>query len=158
MIRHLVPGFKNLFLHIPKHSTLAFHFLYSIGIDFDLSTRYAQVSSYCDTLSAGGNDSHVEDAHPGPAIAALMKLSFDEEHRLAMCQLGAIYVVARLVQVEAPYQAECCITLKRYAGMALTNLTFGDGNNKALLCSMKPFMSALVAQLGSTSEDLVQVK
>ncbi|BES95248.1 medulla oblongata development [Nesidiocoris tenuis] len=116
-----------------------------------------QVSSYCDTLSAGGNDSHVEDAHPGPAIAALMKLSFDEEHRLAMCQLGAIYVVARLVQVEAPYQAECCITLKRYAGMALTNLTFGDGNNKALLCSMKPFMSALVAQLGSTSEDLVQV-
>ena len=41
----------------------------------------------------------VEEAHPGPAIAALMKLSFDEEHRLAMCQLGALYVIARLIQV-----------------------------------------------------------
>uniref|UniRef100_A0A0A9WDI2 Adenomatous polyposis coli protein n=1 Tax=Lygus hesperus TaxID=30085 RepID=A0A0A9WDI2_LYGHE len=116
-----------------------------------------QVTNYCDTLASGGSENHVEETHPGPAIAALMKLSFDEEHRLAMCQLGALYVVARLVQVEAPYQSECCITLKRYAGMALTNLTFGDGNNKALLCSMKPFMTALVAQLSSTSEDLTQV-
>lgn len=41
--------------------------------------------------------------------------------------------------------------------MALTNLTFGDGNNKALLCSMRPFMAALVAQLRSPSEDLRQV-
>ena len=28
------------------------------------------------------------DHHPGPAIAALMKLSFDEEHRQAICNLG----------------------------------------------------------------------
>ena len=28
------------------------------------------------------------DHHPGPAIAALMKLSFDEEHRHAICTLG----------------------------------------------------------------------
>ena len=26
--------------------------------------------------------------HPGPAIATLMKLSFDEEHRHAICTLG----------------------------------------------------------------------
>ena len=52
---------------------------------------------------------------------------------------------------------QSCVTLRRYAGMALTNLTFGDGNNKALLCSMRPFMSALVAQLRSPSEDLRQV-
>jgi len=26
--------------------------------------------------------------HPGPAVAALMKLSFDEEHRHAICCLG----------------------------------------------------------------------
>jgi len=42
----------------------------------------------------------------------------------------------------------------RYAGMALTNLTFGDGTNKALLCSFRGFMRALVAQLASPSEDL----
>ena len=28
------------------------------------------------------------DTNPGPAMAALMKLSFDEEHRSAICQLG----------------------------------------------------------------------
>lgn len=41
--------------------------------------------------------------------------------------------------------------------MALTNLTFGDGTNKALLCSFRSFMRALVSQLHSPSEDLRQV-
>ena len=41
--------------------------------------------------------------------------------------------------------------------MALTNLTFGDGTNKALLCSMKTSMEALVLQLTNQNEDLCQV-
>ena len=41
--------------------------------------------------------------------------------------------------------------------MALTNLTFGDGTNKALLCSMKSSMLALVSQLFNTNEELCQV-
>lgn len=41
------------------------------------------------------------DKHPGPTIAALMKLSFDEEHRHAMCQLGGLYAIAQLIQVSA---------------------------------------------------------
>ncbi|KTF85872.1 hypothetical protein cypCar_00043200 [Cyprinus carpio] len=49
------------------------------------------------------------------------------------------------------------VTLRRYAGMALTNLTFGDVANKATLCSMKGCMRAMVAQLKSESEDLQQV-
>ena len=49
------------------------------------------------------------------------------------------------------------ITLRRYAGMALTNLTFGDVANKALLCSMKGCMKALVAQLHADNEDQRQV-
>ena len=49
------------------------------------------------------------------------------------------------------------ITMRRYACMALTNLTFGDGTNKALLCSMKSCMDALVNQLASPNEDLKQV-
>lgn len=40
-----------------------------------------------------------DDPHPGAAIAALMKLSFDEEHRIAMCQLGALHAIATLIQV-----------------------------------------------------------
>jgi adenomatosis polyposis coli protein len=39
------------------------------------------------------------ERHPGPTIAALMKLSFDEEHRHAMCQLGGLHAVAELIQV-----------------------------------------------------------
>ena len=47
--------------------------------------------------------------------------------------------------------------MRRYACMALTNLTFGDGTNKALLCSMKSSMDALVTQLTNQNEDLCQV-
>lgn len=41
--------------------------------------------------------------------------------------------------------------------MALTNLTFGDSGNKALLCSYREFMRALVIQLQSASDELRQV-
>ncbi|XP_030581587.1 adenomatous polyposis coli protein isoform X2 [Archocentrus centrarchus] len=96
-----------------------------------------------------------------PAVCVLMKLSFDEEHRHAMNELGGLQAVAELLQVDCemfglssdPYS----ITLRRYAGMALTNLTFGDVANKATLCSMKGCMRAMVAQLKSESEDLQQV-
>lgn len=54
-------------------------------------------------------------------------------------------------------ESEFCITLRRYAGMSLTNLTFGDGKNKTLLCSYNKFLTALVDQLKSPSEDLRQV-
>lgn len=43
------------------------------------------------------------ERHPGPTVAALMKLSFDEEHRHAMCQLGGLHAVAELIEV-------CCVT------------------------------------------------
>lgn len=41
--------------------------------------------------------------------------------------------------------------------MALTNLTFGDSGNKALLCSYRDFMRALVIHLQSPSDELRQV-
>ncbi|XP_015927077.1 adenomatous polyposis coli protein isoform X2 [Parasteatoda tepidariorum] len=126
-----------------------------------------QIRDYSDFLRDLGSSnvdfSHNEnlDLHPGPAIAALMKLSFDEEHRHAMCQLGGLQAIAELIQADHEVHGntsdQFCVTVRRYAGMALTNLTFGDGTNKALLCSMKPFMQALVAQLHSPNEDLRQV-
>ncbi|XP_049945823.1 uncharacterized protein LOC126427981 [Schistocerca serialis cubense] len=126
-----------------------------------------QLREYCETLRATlqGQPSPQDDEtdhHPGPAIAALMKLSFDEEHRHAMCHLGGLLAVAELIQMDHEAHGgatsdQACVTLRRFAGMALTNLTFGDGANKALLCSLRPFMRALVAQLASPSEDLRQV-
>lgn len=77
-----------------------------------------------------------------------------------MCHLGAVQTIANLVHcdhvVHGPSEKKC-ISLRRYAGMALTNLTFGDGNNKALLCANKEFMKALVAQIPTDADDLLQV-
>ncbi|XP_045897802.1 adenomatous polyposis coli protein-like, partial [Micropterus dolomieu] len=95
-----------------------------------------------------------------PAVCVLMKLSFDEEHRHAMNELGGLQAVAELLQVDCEMfglsSDHYSVTLRRYAGMALTNLTFGDVANKATLCSMKGCMRAMVAQLKSDSEDLQQ--
>lgn len=41
--------------------------------------------------------------------------------------------------------------------MSLTNVTFSDSGNKALLCSYRKFMRAIVVQLQSSSEELRQV-
>ncbi|XP_077354573.1 adenomatous polyposis coli protein isoform X2 [Festucalex cinctus] len=123
-----------------------------------------------------------------PAVCVLMKLSFDEEHRHAMNELGemrtktkmasrvdhaltctsapsarsgGLQAVAELLQVDCEMLGlsgdHYSVTLRRYAGMALTNLTFGDVANKATLCSMKACMRAMVTQLKSESEDLQQV-
>ncbi|GAB6032124.1 hypothetical protein CHUAL_010487 [Chamberlinius hualienensis] len=133
-----------------------------------------QVREYCNSIrdSDSGSDEdpaspeaaqgvRSSDQYPVSAVAMLMKLSFDEEHRHTMCQLGGLQALAELIQLDyethGNVNSQDSITMRRYAGMALTNLTFGDGTNKALLCSNKPFMRALVAQLHSPSEDLRQV-
>ncbi|CAL4096233.1 unnamed protein product, partial [Meganyctiphanes norvegica] len=130
-----------------------------------------QIREYSDYLyerlvctGAGGGPLLEDDMarHPCPAMAAIMKLSFDEEHRHAMCILGGLHAIAELIKRDLDAHGsttndQYCVTLRRYAGMALTNLTFGDGTNKALLCTFKPCLKALVAQLHSPSEDLRQV-
>ena len=74
---------------------------------------------------------------------------------------GGVQAIADLIEVDQLTHGHTTeqynITLRRYGCMALTNLTFGDGTNKALLCSMQGFMEGLVEQLKSTCEDLVQV-
>ena len=46
-----------------------------------------QITDWLSCLFSGHGSADI-DHHPGPAIAALMKLSFDEEHRHAICTLG----------------------------------------------------------------------
>ena len=74
---------------------------------------------------------------------------------------GGLQAIAELLEVDDEINGATTeqynITMRRYACMALTNLTFGDGTNKALLCSMKSCMLALVSQLNSYNEDLRQV-
>uniref|UniRef100_A0A1Y1N4K9 Adenomatous polyposis coli protein n=2 Tax=Photinus pyralis TaxID=7054 RepID=A0A1Y1N4K9_PHOPY len=102
------------------------------------------------------------DKHPVQTIAHLMKLSFDEGHRQAICQLGGIHSIANLIETEHALHGSTseeghCVLLRRYSCMALTNLTFGDSGNKALLCSFRQFMRVLVLQLQSPCDELRQV-
>ncbi|KAM8960450.1 adenomatous polyposis coli protein 2 [Pelodytes ibericus] len=133
-----------------------------------------QIRSYTETCwewmlghEQGGG---VHEGNPAPvpvepqicqASCAIMKLSFDEEYRKAMNELGGLQAVAELLEVD--YQMHrmtsdpLSLALRRYAGMALTNLTFGDVVNKATLCSRRGCMQAIVAHLASESEELQQV-
>uniref|UniRef100_A0A8D2DE44 Adenomatous polyposis coli protein 2 n=1 Tax=Sciurus vulgaris TaxID=55149 RepID=A0A8D2DE44_SCIVU len=132
-----------------------------------------QIRAYCETcwdwLQA--REAAPEGSGPGTpvpiepqicqATCAVMKLSFDEEYRRAMNELGGLQAVAELLQVDYEMhkrtQDPLNLALRRYAGMTLTNLTFGDVANKATLCARRGCMEAIVAQLDSDSEELHQV-
>uniref|UniRef100_A0A7N6AS92 Adenomatous polyposis coli protein basic domain-containing protein n=2 Tax=Anabas testudineus TaxID=64144 RepID=A0A7N6AS92_ANATE len=135
-----------------------------------------QIRTYCDsgwdwienhtgTPSPGGTKTtdipEPVDPQICQAMCAIMKLSFEEEYRRAMNELGGLQVVADLIHLDQDMYGmqndPINMALRRYAGMALTNLTFGDVVNKATLCSKKSCLQALVAQLGSDSEELHQV-
>ncbi|XP_032226429.2 uncharacterized protein LOC116609777 isoform X2 [Nematostella vectensis] len=129
------------------------------------------VRAHCDVVHYGDMPPHpcaerwyppLRDYGPGPAVAALMKLSFEEEHRTAICELGGLHAIAELIEIDHKVNAECkdfySISLRKYAGMTLTNLTFGNTKNKTILCKMDKTLEALIAQLGTTEEEeIVQV-
>uniref|UniRef100_A0A8C8SL93 APC regulator of WNT signaling pathway 2 n=1 Tax=Pelusios castaneus TaxID=367368 RepID=A0A8C8SL93_9SAUR len=91
------------------------------------------------------------------ATCAIMKLSFDEEYRQAMNELGGLQAVAELLQVDYEMHKMSSdplnLALRRYAGMALTPPPPGG----ATLSSRRGCMQAIVAQLASESEELHQV-
>ncbi|XP_037679732.1 adenomatous polyposis coli protein 2 [Choloepus didactylus] len=131
-----------------------------------------QIRAYCETcwdwLQARDGGPEGGGAAPVPiepqicqATCAVMKLSFDEEYRRAMNELGGLQAVAELLQVDYEMHKvtrdPLNLALRRYAGMILTNLTFGDVANKAALCARRGCMEAIVAQLASESEELHQV-
>nr|XP_014087971.1 uncharacterized protein LOC106616045 [Bactrocera oleae]XP_036214461.1 uncharacterized protein LOC106616045 [Bactrocera oleae] len=159
---------------VRKCASMALHNVVHSHMDEKTARREAkvlrlleQILDYCNflkTLLQSGGEAIADDSerHPLAAISSLMKVSFDEEHRHAMCELGALQAIPNLVHLDHAVHGpkpedQCCNSLRRYALMALTNLTFGDEHNKAYLCSQKIFMEALVAQLDSAPDDLLQV-
>lgn len=159
---------------VRKCASMALHNVVHSHMDEKTARREAkvlrlleQILDYCNflkTLLQSGGEAIADDSerHPLAAISSLMKVSFDEEHRHAMCELGALQAIPNLVHLDHAVHGpkpedQCCNSLRRYALMALTNLTFGDEHNKAYLCSQKLFMEALVAQLDSAPDDLLQV-
>uniref|UniRef100_A0ACB8F2R9 Uncharacterized protein n=1 Tax=Sphaerodactylus townsendi TaxID=933632 RepID=A0ACB8F2R9_9SAUR len=112
-------------------------------------------------IPEGGADPVPIEPQICQATCAIMKLSFDEEYRRAMNELGGLQAIAELLQVDYEMHKLTSdplnLALRRYTGMVLTNLTFGDVVNKATLCSRRRCMQAIVAQLAADSEELHQV-
>lgn len=127
--------------------------------------------AHCDVVQFKGFPVHpcaerwyppLMDYGPAPAIAALMKLSFEEDHRTAICELGGLQAIAELVQIDHQVNDQCkdfySISLRKYAGMTITNLTFGNTKNKSLLCSIPGAVDAIIAQLYTVEEEeIIQV-
>lgn len=95
-----------------------------------------QIMDYCDFLQestgheSSSKSAHDSETHPLQAMCTLMRISFDEEHRHSMCTLGALQTIANLVHYDhlahgTNPSGTKCILFRRYACMALTNLTFG---------------------------------
>ncbi|XP_040564630.1 uncharacterized protein [Lepeophtheirus salmonis] len=92
-------------------------------------------------------------------MAILTRCSFDEGHRQPIFMLGGIPVLAELIQVEKDAHGSFndsghCTEVKRFAVVALTNLTFGNASIKSFLCSLDGFVPIMVAQLSSRHENL----
>ncbi|CAG5118258.1 unnamed protein product, partial [Candidula unifasciata] len=108
----------------------------------------------------GGGDYTQTDHQPVAAISTIMRLSFDEDYRHAICTLGGLQAIADLLEGGMGREGAAASFLACVwcvpSCMALTNLTFGDGKNKALLCSMYSAMEALTYQVASSCEDLIQ--
>jgi len=92
-------------------------------------------------------------------MAILTRCSFDESHRQPIFLLGGIPALAELIQVENRAHSPTgpchqCREVRRYAVVALTNLTFGNASIKSYLCSFPGFVEIMVGQLDSNWENL----
>ncbi|RXN09252.1 adenomatous polyposis coli 2-like protein [Labeo rohita] len=93
------------------------------------------------------------------ALCAIMKLSFEEEYRRAMNELGGLQAIAELMQLDQELHGmqnePINMALRRYAGMALTNLTYGDVVNKE--STLKSVLSALWNLSAHSTENKVAI-
>lgn len=74
------------------------------------------VRAHCDVIQYKGMPVHpcaerwyppLRDYGPGPAVAALMKLSFEEDHRNAICELGGLQAIAELIEIDERVNGQC---------------------------------------------------
>nr|AID23643.1 adenomatous polyposis coli [Hofstenia miamia] len=123
----------------------------------------SHIRGYCEAIRVQQTQQIPEvNYDPVTVMNALMRASFHEQHRQAICLLGGLQAVSELLVLDQelyllqPNSKSC--TLRRYCAMTLTNLTFGDGTNKSLICSWPSVLETLVAQLSlPTAPELKQV-
>ena len=107
-------------------------------------------------------------------MAHLTKWSFDEHHRQPIAYLGGITAIAEFIRIEhgahlcicsrlhgqsgegiGSYKKshKTCLEARRYAVVALTNMTFGNAKIKSFLCTFPHFIMLMVKQLQLNDED-----
>lgn len=96
------------------------------------------------------------------ALAAVMKLSFEEEHRAALGDLGGVEAIGEFLQLNHAAKRQETdspgTSLCKYASMTLTNMTFGNTRNKKMLGNALGIVKALLGHLTVLNdEDLIQV-
>jgi len=132
-------------------------------VDCDTGDGQKHVFACHDFLDFSG-ESQTISINIEETMAILTRCSFDESHRQPIFLLGGIPALAELMQVEHAAHGSStsgglvvgasCREVRRYAVVALTNLTFGNANIKSFLCSFPGFVPIMVGQLQSPWENL----
>ena len=95
------------------------------------------------------------------ALAAIMKLSFEEDHRVAIGDLGGVEAIGEFLElsyVSKDGDLSLGNNVRKYASMTLTNMTFEKTRCKALLGNSPGIVKALLKNLNALDdEDLIQV-
>ncbi|XP_063673780.1 adenomatous polyposis coli protein 2-like isoform X2 [Bolinopsis microptera] len=115
-------------------------------------------------------DTPLPNTQPLKTLIILTKLSFDEEYRTVMNDIGVIFAISEYIALCALYKPiafsfpehnSTQISLSevvKYGCTALTNLTCGDQHVKTALSHITPFLEVLLGLLhGNESPDVVRV-
>ncbi|KAF7998583.1 hypothetical protein HCN44_010991 [Aphidius gifuensis] len=121
-----------------------------------------QLRDYSQHLLSNSENCKESPRHPITALSMLTKLSVDETHRHTICHMGGLHAIAEIIELDhrehgSQSTDDNCISLRRFAGVTLTNLTCGDSKNKSILCSFGEFIKVWVSQFNSNNEHLRQV-
>ena len=110
-------------------------------------------------------DTPLPQTQPLTMLAALTKLSFDENYRAIMNDLGVIFAVSEYIQLCALYKpivfslpehAASQVSLSevaQYGCTVLTNLSCGDQHVKSALSQLSPLLEVLLTVLYDKSEN-----
>ena len=115
-------------------------------------------------------DTPLPQTQPLNMLAVLTKLSFDENYRTVMNDLGVVFAVSEYIQLCALYKpvtfslpehAASQVSLSevvKYGCTVLTNLSCGDQHVKSALSQLSPLLEVLLGTLYDKSESIEVVR
>ena len=115
-------------------------------------------------------DTPLPNTQPLNTLILLTKLSFDDDYRTVMNDLGVIFAISEYISLCTLYKpisfslpehsaTQVCLSeVVKYGCTALTNLTCGDQHVKTALSHLTPFLEVLLGLLhGNETQEVVKV-